>query len=267
MGNTCGVGNFQAACKQKIRIQMNLNSDIINKYEDVAVAAEKEIAQNVDKALQDKYSKRRWFWELMQNAIDTVVSEQDRKIQITLDVEEVNSEKKIAFSHNGGNFKDSKRKYRYDDFKNLIIPISGKILEDENTIGKFGTGFLSTHILSLKVKIEGVFEKDINQKMDVTTTLDRTKFLIKTEDARNERIESIIKSLAKYHEKNELQLEIKNPSAKFTYFLDYSSDGNLKKEWEVVDIGLQEIKESLGFVLSFNSKVEKITINDKRDNK
>lgn len=250
---------------------MELDEQIIQKYKGEAISAEAEIALKVKEAIEEEeYSKRRWFWELMQNAIDTISNEpDDRKIELSLIISETKSVKTVSFSHNGGNFKKAKELFRFDDFKNLINPVSGKSEEDPNTIGKFGTGFLSTHILSLKVKIEGKFEKvESTPPINISSVIDRTKFLEGTQEARDKRIRSIIKSLAELDKSSDLQNKEEFPSAKFTYYLNYPCITKLKDELEIVNEGLNEIDKSIGFVLSFNKKVEKITIkNEIKDSK
>src|SRR5690606_40951318 len=73
----------------------------------------------------------------------------------------------VQFSHNGNPF-------RYQDAKNLIFPYSDK--EDEENSdksGRFGTGFLATHILSKTIHVKGVYLKD-STPYDFEFTLDRS---------------------------------------------------------------------------------------------
>jgi hypothetical protein len=80
----------------------------------------------------------------------------------------------LSFEHNGNPFSDTDAPYRFDDVTNLILPVSGK--DNEFQTGKFGTGFLSTHILSLKIRVEGVFLNNEHELNDFDFTIDRTKF-------------------------------------------------------------------------------------------
>ena len=91
--------------------------------------------------------RQRWMWELLQNASDLGDNVKAR-FEITAD--------RLKFSHNG-------KPFTLDEAYNLIMPDSTK--DDETThkksvIGQFGTGFISTHILSKIIQIEGIIEDD-----------------------------------------------------------------------------------------------------------
>ena len=104
-------------------------------------------AQAVFKYLTDQESNRarwqnRWIWELLQNARDASKTSNNRlivKIQY-------NSEE-LVFLHNGSGFTP-------EQITHLIYHGSTKV-EDEETIGQYGSGFLTTHLLSPEVVISG----------------------------------------------------------------------------------------------------------------
>ncbi len=104
-------------------------------------------AQAVSKYLTDQESNRarwqnRWIWELLQNARDASKTSNNRLIvKIQYNPEE------LVFLHNGGGFTP-------EQITHLIYHGSTKI-EDEETIGKYGSGFLTTHLLSPEVVISG----------------------------------------------------------------------------------------------------------------
>lgn len=109
-------------------------------------------------------AKRRWFWELLQNAKDAV--KPTERVAVKLLIKSDNGQPHAEFLHNGNPF-------RYQDAKNLIFPYSDK--EDEENSdksGRFGTGFLATHILSKKIKVKGVYLKE-QQAFDFNFILDR----------------------------------------------------------------------------------------------
>ncbi len=121
------------------------------------------IAQKIRNRLQqlenaNEKDKRRWIWELLQNANDTVTD--GRKVDIRITV----TEQGIEFSHNGDYFSPR-------NITNLVHQISSK--EGEDNIGRFGTGFLTTHTLSRIIEISGIYtEKEKYTKFQMT--LDRT---------------------------------------------------------------------------------------------
>lgn len=87
--------------------------------------------------------RKRWVWELIQNAKDTIASDHNRndinvKIEIEGDV--------VKFRHDGNPFTADARfglLFKYSEDK-----------ENQESTGRFGTGFLTTHCLSKVVSIE-----------------------------------------------------------------------------------------------------------------
>lgn len=99
---------------------------------------------------------KRWVWELIQNAKDSISQDESRK---SVDIRLVIKDKEVKFSHNGSPFTAKAQLgllYKYSE---------GKVNNSEST-GRFGTGFLTTHTLSKIVSIEGdVFTDDINNPL------------------------------------------------------------------------------------------------------
>jgi hypothetical protein len=91
----------------------------------------------------DKF-ERRWLWELLQNAKDSVPSEQQVDIDIAL------TDNILTFQHSGNPF-------RKEEIIHLIYHGSSKKDLDDKS-GKFGTGFLATHLLSREVVISGFMD-------------------------------------------------------------------------------------------------------------
>lgn len=90
-------------------------------------------------------TKRRLVWELIQNAKDVPNKFGRVSIRISL------NDKVLRFAHNGDAF-------TMDDFMGLVQQTSSKDSQnsDSEKTGKFGTGFISTYLLSDKIGIEGV---------------------------------------------------------------------------------------------------------------
>jgi hypothetical protein len=89
--------------------------------------------------LKPKY-ERRWIWELFQNALDAAGNGSEVKVHLTLG-------DSFVFAHNGSPFK---RK----EILHLIFHGSTK-RELGKAIGRYGTGFLTTHVLSRRVQVRG----------------------------------------------------------------------------------------------------------------
>ncbi len=103
-------------------------------------------AQGVHKHLRTLESNRsrvlpRWIWELLQNARDVANGD----ASLVASVEVCNGE--LIFCHNGRGFEP-------DEITHLIYYGSTK-LEQKDPIGQFGSGFLTTHLLSLTIDVSG----------------------------------------------------------------------------------------------------------------
>ena len=87
--------------------------------------------------------RKRWVWELIQNAKDTIVGDPTKKeINVRIDIDgDI-----VKFRHDGSPFTADARfglLYKYSEDK-----------ENQESTGRFGTGFLTTHCLSKVVTIE-----------------------------------------------------------------------------------------------------------------
>jgi hypothetical protein len=242
-----------------------ISEETVTHFRKEAIIAESKITEKINKALEEpETAGRRWFWELLQNAKDSVsynptqVEQQYKNIkEKTVDVivtySKTNEDYFLSFEHNGNPFCYTDDPYRFDDVTNLILPVSGK--DNEYQTGKFGTGFLSTHILSLKIRVEGVFLSEQGELKDFDFTIDRTKF---TGD-RQSFIESIVGTLRNSVNYTEHKNIIKS---KFTYYLNDNIKQDIKWVKTFVEEGLNDLDVLLPFVLCFNERIKKITINN-----
>ena len=104
-------------------------------------------AQSILNHLKELESNRarmhtRWIWELLQNARDACDGGETRLVaSVEL------GENEVVFQHNG-------RGFTIDEVVRLIYHGSTKA-EDETTIGQYGSGFLSTHLLSSVIDVSG----------------------------------------------------------------------------------------------------------------
>ncbi|OUJ69074.1 sacsin N-terminal ATP-binding-like domain-containing protein [Hymenobacter crusticola] len=113
--------------------------------EQQAVAAAKRIIQIIKEAREKpEQSQRRWIWELMQNAKD---ERPDTGVLIRVE----RTTDRLTFAHNG-------RPFQLKHQISLIKGSSSKSVgtPDQGITGKFGTGFISTHILSKQVEVGGI---------------------------------------------------------------------------------------------------------------
>lgn len=94
-----------------------------------------------------KVSAKRCIWEMMQNAKD-VYNPKYGGVSIEFEVVDTHT---FVFRHNGLHF-------RLKDVTCLIQQVSSKSStnEDENVTGMFGTGFITTHLISDVIDVKGI---------------------------------------------------------------------------------------------------------------
>ena len=192
-------------------------------------------------------SKKRWFWELLQNASDYNDSV---SIRLIVDTD------KVEFSHNGNPFS-------LNDALNLISPDSNK-REDElhkDNIGKFGTGLVSTHILSSSILVKGLCHVD--EKEDTlyrfSLNLDRSSFVNKA---------NLIEAMAQARKDFEDSLVQTDESSGFLTSFTYSLKTSLPglPSIQAPDLDLEYLYSLLPYTLCFMPKIESVSILDERSN-
>lgn len=188
-------------------------------------------------------AKKRWFWELLQNA-----SDYNRYVNVKLSV----SDERVSFFHDGAPF-------TLRDALNLISPDSNKQddVKHSDNIGKFGTGLVSTHILSSIMEVQGLCIDDEEQCYRFNLSLDRSCFTNKLA-----LIEQITQS--KERLKNSLQKAEQVPgfNTMFSYRL-----GLALPELQPLcsaNIDLDYLYQVLPYTLCFMSKVQSVIIEDNR---
>ena len=192
-------------------------------------------------------SERRWIWELIQNAKDVGYGNANVEIEINLQLDVTNG--KVSFSHNGQPF----------TVKNITYLIQQESSKDRihtegvqpKTTGKFGTGFLTTHLLSEIVTVEGVVIKENLPPKKFSLDLDRS----------GRDIQPIIESVNLSFE----QLNTLDTLSDFTAFTDghinttFSYKLN-EKGIKVAQTGLNDFHISIPFVLSFIPSIKRILV-------
>jgi hypothetical protein len=96
---------------------------------------------------------KRWVWELIQNAKDVNI---EGKVRVCIEAGLDDADAHITFKHNGSAFSA-------ENIRFLIEQVSSKDRTNDSTgrpttTGRFGTGFLTTHLLSERVVVKGVAE-------------------------------------------------------------------------------------------------------------
>lgn len=214
----------------------------------------RSIADKIIKRLHDlemtvENNHGRWAWELLQNAKDSVV-ESGRKVSVEIEL----SSSFVVFRHNGTHFTEK-------DIRGLINQISSKEVEEgeeSKRTGKFGTGFLTTHLLSKIIEIEGIVETVDGDFFNFSFPLNRSG---KTTTSLVPQIENTWTAFHKSTEGN--QIEKYNEydfNTSFTYNL------TTKGQKEIAQIGMNEFSELIPFVLAFIPIIESVKIIDNINN-
>ena len=156
-------------------MDINIIKEVREKAHDTNVANKIIDSLKGLKQSSDDKSRCRWVWELIQNAKDVVNSNGNVDIMISFNEEQ----KKLQFSHNGKPF----------TIQNIV---STKDRDEKNELnnntGKFGTGFMTTHLLSEKVMVSGVLQNDNNELRKIELEINRSESTREGIINRNKRI-------------------------------------------------------------------------------
>lgn len=197
--------------------------------------------RELEKTVENNHG--RWAWELLQNAKDSIADDENR----TVAVQVILSTNKVEFKHNGKHFSEQ-------DIRGLINQISSKeVLEGEQTkkTGRFGTGFLTTHLLSKSIEVKGIVEAETSELFSFQFPLDRegttTPLLIPKIETAWEEFHQSTKNMNKEYDDRAF-------NTSFGYVL------NTTEQKDIARIGIEEFMKLLPLVLAFIPKIESVEI-------
>ncbi len=183
--------------------------------------------------------RRRWIWELIQNASDCAFQSKGVNINVTHDA----ANRQLHFIHDGKPFK-------YGNLIDLITQISSKQSDTEEKTGKFGTGFIATHLLSEIVEVNSILQDNngILRKLNFTINRSGTDY----QDTR-ENIKKNLNEIEKIRDEGaEIAYSAIDTETSFTYFLE-NEDAN-----QAVSIGLADLANAAPFILALNQTINSI---------
>lgn len=187
----------------------------------------------------------RWAWELLQNAKDSISDEDDRDVDVEIEL----NEDSVVFKHNGAFFTDL-------DIRGLINQISSKEVEEgeqtRNT-GRFGTGFLTTHMLSRKVEVSGIVKTEKEGFHSFNFLLDREG---KTTKELAPKVEFSWKGFQESTKQIDHDYDENSFNTSFCYLLDTAD------QKEVANKGIVEFSKLVPYVLTFIPKIKRVSIFD-----
>lgn len=104
--------------------------------------------------INPEYAEKRAIWELFQNALDTINEKGEIEINRT--------NTGFIFKHNGRPFTDS-------EFGGLIkqFSVGKKYGNNDEKLGQYGTGFISTHVYGKKIKITTSIKLDSGEYVNL----------------------------------------------------------------------------------------------------
>ena len=173
----------------------------------------------------------RWVWELLQNARDAAVDPDTSLIaSVVLTTDE------LVFRHTGAHF-------RISEMAHLIYHGSTKI-EDSESIGQYGSGFLATHLLSPEIEIAGQLADGRH-----------FSFLLRREVGS---VRDLSNAMAQAQKDFKDSLSSETIANEFTTEFRYRlKDGAV----DAVEEGIRALKQCAPFVVAFNKEFSSIIIN------
>ncbi len=228
-------------------VEQRLKEDVVNENEEIEQPQEMGLAfeRAFDKMYVSKVfsrlreldnpsdvDKRRWVWELVQNAKDSIAKNPDRE-SVCIDLE-INGDE-VKFIHDGDPFTP-------DSIYGLMYEYSEDKQNREST-GQFGTGFLTTHCLSKNVSLNS----DVIFRNGVCNGFSVTMFRQGDDDYELFEGAEAMRKSRKY---------FKNPFGLTTYtYVTTSSNGR-----EAARLGAQEMRENACASMLFCDRIKQIRI-------
>ena len=173
----------------------------------------------------------RWVWELLQNARDAAV---DTDTSLIASVELTTDE--LVFRHTGANF-------RISEMAHLIYHGSTKI-EDFESIGQYGSGFLATHLLSPEIEIAGQLADGRHFSFPLRREVGSVR--------------DLSNSMA------QAQKDFKESLSSNTIANDFTTEFRYRLKEGAVDAveeGIRALKQCAPFVVAFNKEFSSIIVN------
>jgi hypothetical protein len=231
-------------------MERDLTPEEIEKHNNRKLTADK-IRQVLSKVMETPtQSSKRWVWELMQNAKDIPNRFGEVSIKIEL------TENSLKFLHNGNPFS-------LKNIMGLIQQVSSKdsTNSNEEVTGKFGTGFISTHLLSRKIAVKGfVLHNGIHRKFDIV--LDRSG------DSSEDLIPKIKTALEHISQIENNQFfpiqnnyETNRSEQSFDTSFEYELISDKSKKW--ANDGIDDLVNTLPQTLVNLKKIKKVTVINK----
>ena len=193
-------------------------------------------------------ARKRWIWELLQNALDAWHSPyavaqddpvgHDRGLSVSI---EHTSAEGLVFKYDGQGF-------TLDNVAHLIQSGTTKI-DDPGTTGQFGTGFITTHLLSPTIHVSGYINHpgEPNDGKSFKFLLER-KF-----NSSPHKLEELMNHAWREFKSSLSEVKLGNTVPTMFRYSPIENEAN-----DAVQIGIEELKRSAQFLVTFNKGFSKI---------
>lgn len=211
-----------------------------------------EKLMNIRQNINVDFTARRLVWELMQNAKDnaSLCNEDPELVDINIMI----GVSEFVFSHDKGYFTNEHirglvRKYSSSD-KDRDPEQAGEI---PKATGRFGTGFMTTHLLSEKVQIESYYKNGDSTFCKFSYWLDRS--------GRGEK--EIIQGINKAFEDAEESIK-KSPKelVNIDQFITSFTYPLTENKFKLAEIAIKEVKSGIAYTLINVPELNSVTIEE-----
>ena len=222
-----------------------LATELIGKIHNTGISTKiLQFMQKVRNNSDERYALR-WVSELLQNTRDCAYKDQGVKILIEL------LDDKLVYKHNS-------KPFRVKDILSLINQVTSKV-DDNETTGKFGTGFMTTMLLSDVVNIKSILkDKDLPYKpfeVDINRSPETSQEIV-------DEINKSIFQLYKADENEEIQ-NFNQDDYNTTFTYELKNDKNRKAAMT----GIQNLNETVYYIFAFSNKYRSIKVSINTKNK
>src|ERR1035437_1482924 len=211
----------------------------------IATKIHKEMSELRSRVEASPTIPKRWVWELIQNAKDVNIG---GKVRVRIEADLDGPDAHVTFRHNGE--ASSPENIRF-----LIEQVSSKDRKKDSagrptTTGKFGTGFLTTHLLSERVLVTGVAREQGLSPKKFKLLLDRSGVELEDITAAVEAAKDSIQDLDERAPYN------KYVDGNFNTAFRYELADNTGKK--VARAGLADLDICLPYTLAFVREIESV---------
>ena len=173
---------------KEIRKQMELDQ-----YKAFCKQSCNKIDQGLDKL--DPRSRERSIWELFQNARDLARIDDNGKKTTHIKIKLTPTE--FIFMHQG-------QAFDHDSLTSLVMQVSSEGKENDEAVGMYGTGFITTHVFGRRLKVTGSMDME---KYASGSYVDINSFVIdRTYDSIGEFIDKVAHQLSAVNDFADFQI-------------------------------------------------------------